>query len=225
MSNTDSFVQFLVETGALKFGDFVTKSGRNTPYFINTGEFRTGRALARLSDFYADAFMRHFQGKATNLFGPAYKGIPLCAATAMNLAEKHNLNLSFTYNRKEIKDHGEGGSLVGDTYKAPTSIVIIEDVITAGTSVNETMLTLQKLENAHVKGLLISVDRRERLENGKSALQTVQDDYGIETHAIININDIISFLEKEENRECIHAPAGILEQVYAYRKEWGVSCS
>ena len=225
MTNTDSFVQFLVETGALKFGSFVTKSGRQTPYFINTGEFRTGKALARLADFYAVAYIQHFAGIASNLFGPAYKGIPLCAATAMNLAEKHNLDLSFTYNRKEAKDHGEGGTLVGDTYKVPTNIVIIEDVITAGTSVNETMQTLQKIENAHVQGLLISVDRRERLENGKSALQTVQEEYGIEAHAIININDIISFLENEDNRKRINAPEGILDQVYAYRKEWGVSCS
>ena len=117
MIKKDEFVHFLVETGALKFGAFVTKSGRHTPYFINTGEFRTGKALARLSEFYAQAFVEHFSGKATNLFGPAYKGIPLCAATAIALAEKHNLDLSFTYNRKEAKDHGEGGNLVGDTYK------------------------------------------------------------------------------------------------------------
>lgn len=221
MNTTDSFVQFLVEAGALKFGDFVTKSGRKTPYFINTGEFRTGKALSTLATYYANAYVEHFNGEATNLFGPAYKGIPLCAATAMRLSELHNQNLTFTYNRKEAKDHGEGGTLVGATYKEKTKIVIIEDVITAGTSVNETMQILQAIPNAEVIGLLISVDRRERLENGKSALQTVQENYGLKARAIITIDDIIAFLEKEENRREINAPEGILERVYQYRKEWG----
>ena len=190
MNKTDSFVHFLVESGALKFGNFVTKSGRETPYFINTGEFRTGASLSKLAEFYAAAFMEHFADKAQNLYGPAYKGIPLCAATAMKLS---------------------------DVYAK----IIIEDVITAGTSVNETMQALSQIENANVIGLLISVDRKEKLENGKSALQTVQDEYGIEAHSIVNINDIIAFLESEENRKAINAPEGILDRVYAYREKWG----
>ncbi|WP_295682870.1 orotate phosphoribosyltransferase [uncultured Fibrobacter sp.] len=222
MTKTDNFVHFLVEAGALKFGDFVTKSGRNTPYFINTGEFRTGATLSRLAEFYAAAFMEHFDGKAENLYGPAYKGIPLCAATAMKLSDVYARNLTFTYNRKEVKDHGEGGSLVGYKYAEKTNIVIIEDVITAGTSVNETMQALSQIENANVVGLLISVDRRERLENGKSALQDVQDHYGLEARSIVSIDDIIKFLEAEENRKAINAPEGILERVYAYREQWGV---
>ena len=221
MTKTDNFVHFLVEAGALKFGDFVTKSGRNTPYFINTGEFRTGATLSRLAEFYAAAFMEHFDGKAQNLYGPAYKGIPLCAATAMKLSDVYARNLTFTYNRKEVKDHGEGGSLVGYKYAEKTNIVIIEDVITAGTSVNETMQALSQIENANVVGLLISVDRKEKLENGKSALQTVQEQYGIEAHSIVDINDIIAFLESEENRKKINAPEGILDKVYAYREKWG----
>ncbi|MBQ3715395.1 MAG: orotate phosphoribosyltransferase [Fibrobacter sp.] len=222
MTKTDNFVHFLVEAGALKFGDFVTKSGRNTPYFINTGEFRTGATLSKLAEFYAAAFMEHFDGKAENLYGPAYKGIPLCAATAMKLSDVYARNLTFTYNRKEVKDHGEGGSLVGYKYAEKTNIVIIEDVITAGTSVNETMQALSQMENANVVGLLISVDRRERLENGKSALQDVQDHYGLEARSIVSIDDIIKFLEVEENRKAINAPEGILEKVYAYREQWGV---
>ncbi|MCQ2097533.1 MAG: orotate phosphoribosyltransferase [Fibrobacter sp.] len=221
MNKTDAFVHFLVESGALKFGDFVTKSGRNTPYFINTGEFRTGASLSKLAEFYAAAFVEHFDGKATNLYGPAYKGIPLCAATAMKLSDVYAKNLTFTYNRKEVKDHGEGGSLVGYKYAEKTNVVIIEDVITAGTSVNETLQILKNIENANVIGLLISVDRKEKLDNGKSALQTVQEEYGIEVHSIVNINDIIAFLEKEENRKAINAPEGILEKVYAYREQWG----
>ena len=221
MNTKDQFVQFLVEAGALKFGNFVTKSGRETPYFINTGEFRTGRTLSKLAEFYASAFMQHFNGKAQNLYGPAYKGIPLCAATAMKLSDVYAQDLTFTYNRKEAKDHGEGGMLVGYKYAEKTNVVIIEDVITAGTSVNETMQALSKIENANVIGLLISVDRKEKLDNGKSALQTVQDEYGIEAHSIVNINDIIGFLESEDNRKKINAPEGILEKVYAYREKWG----
>jgi orotate phosphoribosyltransferase len=221
MNNTDTFVHFLVESGALKFGNFVTKSGRETPYFINTGEFRTGASLSKLAEFYAAAYMQHFADKAQNLYGPAYKGIPLCAATAMKLSDLYAKNLTFTYNRKEVKDHGEGGSLVGYKYSEKTNVVIIEDVITAGTSVNETMQALSKIENANVIGLLISVDRKEKLENGKSALQTVQDEYGIEAHSIVNINDIIAFLENEQNRKAINAPEGILDRVYAYREKWG----
>lgn len=222
MNKTDTFVHFLVESGALKFGDFVTKSGRKTPYFINTGEFRTGASLSKLAEFYAVAFMEHFDGKAENLYGPAYKGIPLCAATAMKLSDVYAKNLTFTYNRKEVKDHGEGGSLVGYKYSEKTNVVIIEDVITAGTSVNETMQALSQMENVKVVGLLISVDRRERLENGKSALQDVQDNYGLEARSIISIDDIIKFLESEENRKAINAPEGILDRVYAYREQWGV---
>ena len=221
MNTTDTFVHFLVEAGALKFGNFVTKSGRETPYFINTGEFRTGATLSKLAEFYAAAFVKHFDGKAENLYGPAYKGIPLCAATAMKLSDVYARNLSFTYNRKEVKDHGEGGSLVGYKYTEKTNVVIIEDVITAGTSVNETMQALSQIENANVVGLLISVDRKEKLDNGKSALQTVQDGYGIEAHSIVNINDIIAFLESEENRKAVGAPEEILEKVYAYREKWG----
>ncbi|WP_407443194.1 orotate phosphoribosyltransferase [Fibrobacter sp.] len=221
MTETDTFVHFLVESGALKFGNFVTKSGRETPYFINTGEFRTGASLSKLAEFYAAAFMKHFDGKAQNLYGPAYKGIPLCAATAMKLSDVYAKNLTFTYNRKEVKDHGEGGSLVGYKYAEKTNVVIIEDVITAGTSVNETMQALSQIENANVIGLLISVDRKEKLENGKSALQTVQDEYSIEAHSIVNINDIIAFLENEENRKAVGAPEGILDRVYAYREKWG----
>ena len=161
MNVKDNFVHFLVESGALKFGDFITKSGRETPYFINTGEFRTGASLSKLAEYYASTFMVHFDGKAQNLYGPAYKGIPLCAATAMKLSDVYGQNLTFTYNRKE------------------------------------------------------------KLENGKSALQTVQDEYGIQAYSIVNINDIIAFLESEENRKAINAPKGILDKVYAYREKWG----
>ena len=220
--NKTEFVEFLIESGALKFGDFVTKSGRNTPYFINTGEFKTGNSISTLASFYAKTFHQYFKGKASNLFGPAYKGIPLCAVTALKLSDLYSENLTFTYNRKEAKDHGEKGTLVGDIYKNPTNIVIIEDVITAGTSVNETLKTLSGIPNAKVIGLLISVDRQERLENNKSALQTVEELYNIETHSIIDINDIIAFLKSKTKCEQFNIDNSILDKVYAYRKQWGI---
>lgn len=221
MNVTDRFIQFLVQTGALRFGDFVTKSGRQTPYFINTGEFKTGRSLGQLAQFYAEAYECYFGDRAHNLFGPAYKGIPLCAATAMALDARFQRNVSFTYNRKEAKDHGEGGVLVGNTYQNACNVVIIEDVITAGTSVNETMQSFSHYPQAKVVGLLVSVDRKERLDNGKSALQQVQEAYGIEARAIVTIDDIITYLESQANRDAIGAPVDLLERVQAYRKQWG----
>ena len=221
MPNQTEFVHFLVQAGALRFGDFTTKSGRKTPYFINTGEFRTGESMALLATWYARTFQNVFGDSADNLYGPAYKGIPLCATTAMALQQQFGRNLSFTYNRKEAKDHGEGGMLVGDAYKTPRKVVIIEDVITAGTSVRETLEILRNIANAQVVGLLVSVDRRERLENGLSALAQVEQEYGLKTASIISINDIIAYLEIDANRVALGQGPELLQRVHAYRKEWG----
>jgi orotate phosphoribosyltransferase len=221
MPKNTEFVHFLVKAGALRFGDFTTKSGRKTPYFINTGEFRTGESIAELATWYARTFQSVFGESADNLYGPAYKGIPLCATTAMALHQQFGRNLSFTYNRKEAKDHGEGGVLVGDSYKILRKVVIIEDVITAGTSVRETLEILKGIANAQVVGLLVSVDRRERLENGLSALAQVEQEYGLKTASIVNIDDIIQYLEIEANRIALGQDITLLERVHAYRKEWG----
>jgi orotate phosphoribosyltransferase len=222
MPKNTQFVHFLVQAGALRFGDFTTKSGRKTPYFINTGEFRTGKSIAELATWYAKTFQDVFGDSSDNLYGPAYKGIPLCATTAMALQQQFGRDLSFTYNRKEAKDHGEGGVLVGDTYKTPRRVVIIEDVITAGTSVRETLAILGGIANVKVVGLLVSVDRRERLENGQSALTQVEQEYGLKTASIISIEDIIAYLEIAENRTALGLDSNILDRVMAYRKEWGV---
>lgn len=221
MQSKSEFVHFLIQSGALRFGDFTTKSGRQTPYFINTGEFRTGNAIASLAMWYAHTFNTVFGDHADNLYGPAYKGIPLCATTAMALSQQSGRNVSFTYNRKEAKDHGEGGILVGDTYKSPRKVVIIEDVITAGTSVRETLQILKGIPNAQVVGLLVSVDRRERLENGMSALAQVEQEYGLQTASIINIDDIIAYLEDEKNLKTLGQDRSLLERVHAYRNQWG----
>jgi len=201
MSGSDEFLQFLARCKALKFGSFVTKSGRVSPYFVNMGEVCNGEGISFLSSCYAQIFQKHFAGKADNLFGPAYKGIPLCAATAAALHKEYGINASFTYNRKEAKDHGEGGVLVGDTYKEKRRIVIIEDVITAGTSIEETMQIMSAIPNAEIVGLIVAIDRKEKLGNSNR----------IEIHSIATIEDILKF-----------APEEYKESIEKYRLEWGV---
>lgn len=220
MSNAQEFIHFLVESGALRFGDFTTKSGRKSPYFINTGEFKTGLSLGKLAGFYARAFKERFAGKADNLFGPAYKGIPLAAATSVAL-NGLGVDLSFTYNRKEAKDHGEGGLLVGDKYEAERRVVIIEDVITAGTSIRETFAILESYPKARPVGLLVSVDRKEKLESGRSAMDEVRSAYGIEAAAIADIGDVIAYLEDGSKRAALGLDESMLDRVRAYRAQYG----
>jgi orotate phosphoribosyltransferase len=220
MADKSGFVRFLAEAGALRFGEFIAKSGRKTPYFVNMGMFRTGSSIQRLSEAYASLIESAFRGRFDNLFGPAYKGIPLCATAAAALNRLHAIDVSFTYNRKEAKDHGEGGILVGDAYGEPKRVLIIEDVITAGTSIRETMEILKGFPKARPVGLVISVDRRERLESGKSALQEVRDLYGIETASIVSIDDIMEYLGVPANRADLGLDDSILERVAEYRREY-----
>lgn len=212
MPGVNELLQCLVRCNALKFGIFVTKSGRVSPYFVNIGEVCNGEGISLLSGCYAQIFQKHFAGKADNLFGPAYKGIPLCAATAAALHKEHGINVSFTYNRKEAKEHGEGGILVGDAYLEKRRVVIIEDVITAGTSIEETMRIMSAAPNAEIAGLIVAIDRKEKLVDGKSALQQVKEKYGIETHSIAAIEDILKFAPEEHK-----------ESIEKYRLEWGVA--
>ena len=210
-TNANEFVPFLAKCGAIQFGSFVTKSGRVSPYFVNMGTVCSGEGLALLACCYAEIFQKYFANKASNLFGPAYKGIPLCAATATALHRECGIDVSFTYNRKEAKDHGEGGVLVGDLYAEKKQVVIIEDVITAGTSMEETMNMMSLMPNAKVIGLIVAIDRKEKLGDGKSALQQVKEKYGIEAYAIASIDDILMFAPKEYK-----------ENIENYRREWGV---
>jgi orotate phosphoribosyltransferase len=221
MSVSEEFIGFLVASGALKFGDFTTKSGRKTPYFINTGEFRSGSSLGRLAHFYAQAFSERFPAGVDNLFGPAYKGIPLASATAVALAAEYRRDLTFTYNRKEAKDHGEGGLLVGDTYKEARRVVIIEDVITAGTSIRETFDLLKGYPNASVLGCLISVDRKEKLDSGLSAAAEVKKEFGIDVFAIATIDDVISYVKNPEHLRALGQDNTLLERINAYREKYG----
>jgi len=211
--NANELVPLLAKCGALKFGSFVTKSGRVSPYFVNMGTICYGEGISLLASCYAKVFQEYFANKANNLFGPAYKGIPLCAATAAILYREYGINASFTYNRKEAKDHGEGGVLVGDTYQERKQIVIIEDVITAGTSIEETMRIMSIIPNAKVIGLIVAIDRKEKLGDGKSALQQIREKYNIEAYSIASIDDILKF-----------APEEYKESIEQYREKWGIAC-
>jgi orotate phosphoribosyltransferase len=170
------FIEFMVRSNVLTFGDFVAKSGRRTPYFVNTGRYRTGAQLERLASAYADAIERHLGGDFDVLFGPAYKGIPLAVATSMELARRGR-NVGFAFNRKEAKDHGEGGTLVGWELSAGQRVLIVEDVTTAGTSIRETVPILRAAADVVLAGLVVAVDRMERGTGDVSALAEVGATY------------------------------------------------
>ena len=203
------FIQFMLDCGVLRFGDFTTKSGRKTPYFLNTGLYRSGAHLSRLSEFYADEINEVFGDGFDNLYGPAYKGIPLAVATSMTLHDKHSRNVTITFNRKEAKDHGEGGVLVGDQYSGGndvtqnemTRVVMIEDVVTAGTSVRESMSVLKHVPNVDVVGLVVSVDRMEKGTGETSAIREIRENFGLQTAAMVNLVDIIDFLKAAEKED------------------------
>jgi len=206
------FIEFALEKQVLKFGEFTLKSGRKSPYFFNAGLFNSGRDLARLGRFYAAALVD--AGIDYDLlFGPAYKGIPIATTTAVALAEHHDLDLPYCFNRKEAKDHGEGGNLVGSPLKG--RVMLVDDVITAGTAIRESMDIIQA-HGAELAGVLIALDRQERGQGELSAIQEVERDYGAKVISIITLADLISYLEQQPGQ------AGMLEKVRAYRSQYGI---
>lgn len=191
------FIEFMMESDVLRFGDFVTKSGRNTPYFVNTGNFRTGRQIATLGKFYASLINETIGGEFDCMFGPAYKGIPLATAAAGALWNEHKIDKPYFFNRKEEKDHGEGGSLVGYKPQNGDRVIIIEDVITAGTAVRETLPILKSAADVTVKDMFISVNRCEVGQNpAKTTIMEIMEDFGINIHAIITVKDIYEYLKE-----------------------------
>ena len=207
------FIRFAIDRGVLRFGEFTLKSGRTSPYFFNAGLFNSGSALSRLGRYYAAAVVD--SGLSFDvLFGPAYKGIPLAAATAVALAEHHDRDLPWCFNRKEAKDHGEGGSLVG----APLAgnVLIIDDVITAGTAIREVMQIIASQDGAKAAGVLIALNRQERGNGELSAIQEVERDFGIPVVSIVSLNQVLQFLEDDPQLKQ-HLPA-----VRAYREQFGV---
>ncbi|MBN2210090.1 MAG: orotate phosphoribosyltransferase [Sedimentisphaerales bacterium] len=218
------FIEFLVRAGVLTFSDFTTKSGRKTPYFVNTGNYRMGAQLARLGEFYAQAIINHFGRDFDNLYGPAYKGIPLATAAGIALAQHHGRDVSVTYNRKEAKDHGEKGVLIGHQYTGAERIVIIEDVITAGTSIRETMTILAANNNPAVAGVIVSVDRMERGQGALSALQEVRQKLGFPVAAIVTVRDIIDHLHNTPIGGNVLVNDAMRDKMEAYLKQYGSSC-
>ena len=195
------FIQFLESAGVLKFGDFTAKSGRKIPYFINAGEIKTGEHIAKLGAFYAKAFMDKLGKRNVALYGPAYKGISIAVSASIALANE-GLNLPFFFNRKEAKDHGEGGIFVGYTPKEGESIVIVEDVITAGTAIRESMEILSSLKGTKVVATFVMVDRKEKGKGERGAMVEIEDEFGFPVFSVVDVYDIIEYLEsKPENKE------------------------
>ena len=200
-SSKREFIEFLQSAGVLKFGDFTAKSGRKIPYFINAGEIKTGDQISRLGEFYAKAYFDKIGDKRCVLYGPAYKGIPI-AVSAAGALSRSGLDVPFFFNRKEAKDHGEGGVFVGYVPKAGEDIVIVEDVITAGTAIRESMEILAPLTESKVAATFVMVDRKEKGKTDKSAMQEVADEFGFPVYSVVDVYDIIEFLEEDEaNRE------------------------
>ena len=191
------FIQFLESAGVLKFGDFTAKSGRKIPYFINAGEIKTGDQIARLGEFYAKAYLEKVGNKKAVLYGPAYKGISIAVAASIGLS-KQGLDLPFFFNRKEAKDHGEGGVFVGYKPQAGEEIVIVEDVITAGTAIRESMEILSCLNDTKVIATFVMVDRKEKGKGEKSAMAEVGEEFGFPVYSVVDVDDIIEYLSEDE---------------------------
>ncbi|OQY38564.1 MAG: orotate phosphoribosyltransferase [Spirochaetaceae bacterium 4572_7] len=192
------FIDFMIEAGVLIFGDFTTKSGRKTPFFINAGNYRTGEHLEKLGDFYAQAIADNFPEDFNILYGPAYKGIPLAVTTAVSLNRVQGRNVSFCSNRKEVKDHGDTGILLGSKLKDGDKLLIIEDVTTAGTSIYENMPIIKSHGNIDVIGLIISVDRMEKGLGDKSAFVELKEKFGFKPCAIVTMDEVVGYLYNKE---------------------------
>ena len=194
------FIKFLEDAGVLKFGDFTAKSGRKIPYFINAGDIKTGAQISKLGEFYSKAYKDKLGEKKAVLYGPAYKGIPIAVSVAVALANE-GLDVPFFFNRKEEKDHGEGGVFVGYKPQDGEEIVIVEDVVTAGTAIRESMAILSSLKGTKVAATFVMVDRKEKGQTEKSAIAEVGDEYGFPVYSVVDVYDIIEYLEEDENNK------------------------
>lgn len=221
MGYKENFMDFMVRAGVLTFGDFITKSGRKTPFFINTGNYKTGEQVSALGEFYADCIMENIPDGFDILYGPAYKGIPLAVSTAAALFRKYGVNAGYCFNRKEAKDHGEGGSLIGATPAAGSRVLIIEDVITAGTSVRESIPLLRSAAEVQIAGLIVSVNRMERGQGEKTALAEVEEEFGIKTMSIVSIADIIGHLRGREIDGRVVLDDACVARIQDYLREYG----
>lgn len=194
------FIEFLKGAGVLKFGDFTAKSGRKIPYFINAGDIKTGDQIAKLGEFYAKAYFEKIGNKRTVLYGPAYKGISIAVSSSIALS-KQGLDVPFFFNRKEAKDHGEGGIFVGYVPQKGEEVVIVEDVITAGTAIRESMENLKSLNGVQVAATFVMVDRKEKGRGEKSAMAEVAEEFGFPVYSVVDVYDIIEYLEEDPANE------------------------
>ena len=221
MTYKEEFITFMVRAGVLTFGDFVTKSGRKTPYFINTGNYKTGAQAAQLGDYYAACIQEHLPDGVDCLFGPAYKGIPLAVAAASSLYRNYGRDLPYCFNRKEAKDHGEGGSMVGYKPQDEDRVVIVEDVVTAGTAVRESLALFQALGDLKVTALIVSVDRMERGTRDCSTLDELRQDYGIKVFPIVTVREVIDFLHNRPVDGKVYINDDMKAKMEAYLEQYG----
>ncbi|MBS7007878.1 orotate phosphoribosyltransferase [Anaerostipes sp.] len=216
------FIEFMIDCNVLKFGDFVTKSGRNTPFFVNTGFYRTGAQLKKLGTYYAKAIEAKFGFDFDVLFGPAYKGIPLSVAAAIAISEEYGKDIKYCANRKEVKDHGDTGILLGSPIEDGDKVVIIEDVTTAGTSIQETLPIVKAQGDVDVLGLVVSVDRMERGQGTKSALEEIRENYGLETTAIVTMQEVVEHLYNKPYKGKVIIDDTLKTAIDAYYEQYGV---
>ena len=216
------FIEFMVDCQVLKFGDFVTKSGRKTPFFVNTGFYRTGAQLRKLGGYYAEAIKEKFGLDFDVLFGPAYKGIPLSVATTIAYSELYGKDIRYCSNRKEVKDHGDTGILLGSQMKDGDRVVIIEDVTTSGKSIEETYPIIKAQGDVDVLGLVVSVDRCERGKGEKSALTEIQEKYGFRTTAIVTMKEVVEHLYNKEYKGKVIIDDTLKAAIDAYYEQYGV---
>ena len=217
------FIEFMIDCNVLKFGDFVTKSGRNTPFFVNTGFYRTGAQLKKLGEYYATAIHNKFGLDFDVLFGPAYKGIPLSVAATMAISDMYEKDVRYCANRKEVKDHGDKGILLGSPIEDGDKVIIIEDVTTAGTSSKETLPIVKAQGDVDVLGLVVSVDRMERGQGEKSALDEIHETYGLETTAIVTMAEVVEHLYNKPYKGKVIIDDTLKAAIDAYYEKYGVA--
>ena len=220
-SYKQEFIEFMIDCEVLKFGDFVTKSGRKTPFFVNTGFYRTGSQLAKLGKYYAIAIHDAFGLDFDVLFGPAYKGIPLTVAASMAISQEYDKDIKYCSNRKEVKDHGDKGILLGSPITDGDKVVIIEDVTTAGTSIRETLPIIKEQGDVSVLGLVVSVDRMERGSGELSALKEIEQTHGLKTTAIVTMAEVIEHLYNKPYKGKVIIDDEIKARIDAYYEEYG----
>lgn len=216
------FIEFMVACKVLKFGDFTLKSGRKSPFFMNAGAYVTGAQLKKLGEYYAKAIHDQYGDDFDVLFGPAYKGIPLSVATTIAYSELYGKEIRYCSNRKEEKDHGDTGILLGSKLQDGDRVVIIEDVTTSGKSIEETFPILKAQANVEIKGLMVSLNRCERGKGSKSALEEIKDLYGFETGAIVSMKEVVEYLEGREIDGQVLIDQDIKNRIDAYYAEYGV---